>query len=52
MKCSQSEEQLSNLVFFSINKDFLKKMKRERGADTFCNKVINELAEKNPKELN
>ena len=35
MWCSQSEEQLSNLVFIFMNKKLLKKMKIKHGADTF-----------------
>ena len=35
MKCTQSKEWLSNFVFISMNKDLLKKMKVEPGADTF-----------------
>ena len=46
MRCSQSEEQLGNSVFISKNKDLLKKMKVERGTDTFYNKVIDEFAKK------
>ena len=46
MRCSQSEEQLCNLIFISINKDLLKRMKVEHGFDTFYNKVINEFARK------
>ena len=46
MRCSQSEERLSNLVFISMNKDLLEKMKVEHGADTFYNKVIHEFAKK------
>ena len=46
MRCSQSEERLSNLVFIPMNKDLLEKMKVERGADTFYNKVIDEIAKK------
>ena len=45
MISSQNEERLSNLVFISMNKKFLK-MKVEHGADTFYNKVINEFAKK------
>ena len=46
MRCSQSEERLSNFVFISINKDFLKKMKVEDGADIFHSKVIDEFDKK------
>ena len=38
MRCSQNEEQLSGLVFISINKDLLKKMKVERGVNIFSTK--------------
>ena len=37
MMSSQSEEQLSNLVFISMIKDLWKKMKVEHGDDTFYN---------------
>lgn len=46
MRCSQSEKRSSNLVFISMNKDLLKKMKIERGADIFYSKVIDEFAKK------
>ena len=38
MRCFQREERLSNLVFISMNKELLKKMKVDRGADTFTTK--------------
>ena len=47
----QSEEQWSNLVFISINKDFWKKVKAEHSADTFYNKVIDEFPKKNWNDL-
>ena len=49
MKSSHSEEQLSNLVFISMNRNLLKKMKVGYGADTFYKKMINGFAKKKQK---
>ena len=46
---TSSEEWLSNLILISVNKNFLMKMKIEREADTFYNKVIDEFAKKKQK---
>ena len=46
MKYSQSEEQLNNLVFISMNKGHLKKMKVEHRANTFYDKLINKFIKK------
>ena len=46
MRCSQTEEQLSDLVLISIYKDLLSKMKEELSSDRFYNKVINEFVKK------
>ena len=51
VRCFQSEEWLSNLVFICTNKNFLKEMKVEHGADTFYNEVTDEFSKKKQIEL-
>ena len=46
IRCSQSEEHLSNLAFVSMNKNLLKKKKVVHGAATFYYKVVNEVVKK------
>lgn len=36
VSCSQHEYRLNKLVFISMNDDFLKKIKAERGTDIFA----------------
>ena len=48
---SNRVERLSNLVFISVNKDFLKKAKVEQGVDSFYHKEIDEIAKKKQIEL-
>ena len=43
------EQGLSSLVFISVNKDPLGKMKVERGTGIFYNNVIDELEKENPR---
>ena len=46
MRCSQSEEGLSNLVFIFMNKNLLKKMKVKFTVDTFHSRMIDEFEKK------